>query len=463
MMKQRLLIVSLMMLAGLAQGVYAAQESAKKTAAGVQAQLKEFEGKSALQVLGLNQGATQAEIRSAYRDLQLEWHPDKNPGLDVDAVVKHVNSAYESLTKGGRFKQLGGQSQRPIPQQREQKQASEKPQSKPQAQKAAGQQQPNARYQRALQEAEKIAKGFEDELNKLNAEQLELFATYYVYGIFKAMFKVDPAHVSFRYKEVGLHGFFKDPELEEFWHLNHKAANNAYLLLQKNDRELGSRMLSHVLFNLKHDYVHKFTPMPDWNEKSLTMLQRDQYEFAALKNLYNVLYKKTGSQMRMASGPANGMLLPSNQMIANHPWTLGGFALNAAFTSPFDRNLLAAYFYELFMKVEDWSALTDDEYARASADLQTQIISEAQDKKAIVRALRSALELIKPYAQNLKEKMKQQTLRNVLRSLYGTVFPAADVEIPFGAYQGRKFVNPVLIGVEAQAENKEGQEGAAKK
>lgn len=54
------------------------------------------------QILEIEPGATQPEIKQAYRDLILVWHPDRfcdNPRLQqkAESKIKQINSAYEFL------------------------------------------------------------------------------------------------------------------------------------------------------------------------------------------------------------------------------------------------------------------------------------------------------------------------------------------------------------------------------
>ena len=45
-------------------------------------------------ILNIPSTATQEEIRTAYRNLCKQWHPDKNPSEDATAKMQDINEAY---------------------------------------------------------------------------------------------------------------------------------------------------------------------------------------------------------------------------------------------------------------------------------------------------------------------------------------------------------------------------------
>lgn len=48
-------------------------------------------------ILGLNIYASESEIKRAYRQLALQFHPDKNPSDQAETIFKEINEAYETL------------------------------------------------------------------------------------------------------------------------------------------------------------------------------------------------------------------------------------------------------------------------------------------------------------------------------------------------------------------------------
>jgi curved DNA-binding protein len=62
-------------------------------------------------ILGVERNATEAELKSAFRKLALQYHPDRNPGnKQAEEKFKEINEAYEVLSdpeKRARYEQLG--------------------------------------------------------------------------------------------------------------------------------------------------------------------------------------------------------------------------------------------------------------------------------------------------------------------------------------------------------------------
>lgn len=64
------------------------------------------------EVLGIKQGASEAEIKAAYKELVKKYHPDKyqnNPLADLaEDKLQEINEAYDILTKKGAGNTMGG-------------------------------------------------------------------------------------------------------------------------------------------------------------------------------------------------------------------------------------------------------------------------------------------------------------------------------------------------------------------
>jgi curved DNA-binding protein len=70
-----------------------------------------MEYKDYYKILGVERGASQEEIKKAYRKLAMKYHPDRNPGdKKAEDKFKEINEANEALgdpTKRSRYDQLG--------------------------------------------------------------------------------------------------------------------------------------------------------------------------------------------------------------------------------------------------------------------------------------------------------------------------------------------------------------------
>lgn len=50
------------------------------------------------EILGVSKNASEKELKSAYRKLALEWHPDRNKSTEAEKKFKEINEAYEVLS-----------------------------------------------------------------------------------------------------------------------------------------------------------------------------------------------------------------------------------------------------------------------------------------------------------------------------------------------------------------------------
>ena len=51
------------------------------------------------EILGVNENASQEEIKKNFRKLSMKWHPDKNPGNhEAEEKFKTISQAYDILS-----------------------------------------------------------------------------------------------------------------------------------------------------------------------------------------------------------------------------------------------------------------------------------------------------------------------------------------------------------------------------
>ena len=65
-----------------------------------QGDLKRSKKKDYYKILGVQKGATEEEIKKAYRKQALKWHPDKNTDNreEAEKMFKEINVAYDVNT-----------------------------------------------------------------------------------------------------------------------------------------------------------------------------------------------------------------------------------------------------------------------------------------------------------------------------------------------------------------------------
>ena len=67
-------------------------------------------------VLGVNENASHDEIKKAYRNLQMKWHPDKNQNSnDSKQMTQKINEAYEILGDEEKRQEYDGMKNNPNP------------------------------------------------------------------------------------------------------------------------------------------------------------------------------------------------------------------------------------------------------------------------------------------------------------------------------------------------------------
>jgi tetratricopeptide (TPR) repeat protein len=79
----------------------ASRQTAQKKLQEAQVALKQSKEKNYYKILGLQRSADKKEIKKAYRDLALKWHPDKNTGdtkEEAEKMFHDIGEAYEVLS-----------------------------------------------------------------------------------------------------------------------------------------------------------------------------------------------------------------------------------------------------------------------------------------------------------------------------------------------------------------------------
>mgnify|MGYP003337613264 CR=1 FL=1 len=58
------------------------------------------------EILGVSKSSTQEEIKKAYRQVAMKFHPDKNKDPDAREKFEQIQSAYEYLDKNIHYKNM---------------------------------------------------------------------------------------------------------------------------------------------------------------------------------------------------------------------------------------------------------------------------------------------------------------------------------------------------------------------
>jgi DnaJ-class molecular chaperone len=61
--------------------------------------------KSHYKTLGISNSATEPEIKRAYRNLSLKYHPDRNHSIEAESKIREINEAYDILGDSSKRKQ----------------------------------------------------------------------------------------------------------------------------------------------------------------------------------------------------------------------------------------------------------------------------------------------------------------------------------------------------------------------
>jgi len=67
------------------------------------------------EILGVNKGADESEIKKSYRSLSLKYHPDRNSSDDAITKIQEINQAYEILSDQGKRQQYDMELEMGVP------------------------------------------------------------------------------------------------------------------------------------------------------------------------------------------------------------------------------------------------------------------------------------------------------------------------------------------------------------